>query len=177
MKYNIITTVLFTLLFLNTPCIADTKKDFSLHGIKLGIDEETLTEDYPEFNCEADSSNLELRHCKAKFDPTSQSGVFEKLRGSSIDILVIFRKNKLININIPFYKVFFETSAQFFIEQYGQPKIIEKVIKNKHGKEQNNRTLLWIQGDESIIYWEVDEDRFSNENNDEYSKILFLLKE
>jgi hypothetical protein len=174
---NRIITLLITILLHCSLAYADDDKDFSLHGIRLGIDEEVLVEEYPEFNCEKDQSNSELRRCTAKFDPTSQPGVFEKLRGSTIDIHITFRKDKLVNINIPFYSVLFEPTSQFFSEQYGQPKVLQNSIKNIHGKEQKNTILQWTQGSESIIYWKIDEDQFKKDNTDEYSRVLFLLKE
>jgi len=175
MKNSIITLLVTTLL--QSSLVYSDDKDFSLHGIKLGINEEILIEEYPEFNCEKDKSNSELRRCTAKFDPTSQPGVFERLRGSSIDIHITFRKDKLVNINIPFYSGLFVPASQFFENQYGQPKVLQNSIKNIHGKEEKNTILQWTQGGESIIYWKIDEDRFKNDNTDEYSRILFLLKE
>ena len=177
MKNFIIATLLLISLLQSFSSYADAPKDFSLHGIKLGIDEEMLLENYLEFNCATDVSNPDLRRCKAKFDPTSEPGVFEKLRGVKIDILLTFRNDKLVNISIPFYRALYEPQSKFFAKQYGQPKMTQKSIKNKHGKEYKNTTLHWTQGSESIIYWEIDEGRFNSEGTDEYSRILFLLKE
>jgi len=152
-------------------------RDFSFHGIKLGLSEEEMAEEYPEFNCEADQSNAELRRCKGKIDPLERPGVFEKLRGTSLDTLLTFRNDKLVNISIPFYKSLFKPFSHSFAEFYGQPKITKNIIKNKQGGEWENTVLIWNQGAESIVYWEVDEGRFKNTGKDEYSRILFLIKE
>jgi len=174
MKYKITSTVFITLfIFINTAVAAS---NLSFHGINLGVDEETLTENYPEFACNTDSKNPELRRCHAKFDPTSQSGVFEKLRGSKLNITLTFVNDKLVNINIPFYRALFKPTAQFFTDHYGRPKLAHEKVVGKQGKSLNNSILIWKRGKESIVYWEIDKNRYAN-GNYEYSRILFLLKE
>lgn len=156
---------------------AGDSTDLSCHGLRLGMSEAALSEDFPEFKCEADGSNPELRRCKGKFDPTKSPGPFQKLRGSHVESLLTFRGGKLVNIHIPFYTALFEPGSLFFVQYYGQPKMTQGLIKNGQGTERENTTLIWTQGSESIIYWKIDEDRFMNGNDDTSSRILFVLKE
>lgn len=177
MKYHIIFALIAVLNIISFNVYGLEERDFVFHGIKLGINEELLTEDYPEFDCKDDASNPELRRCKTGFDPTSVPGVFGALRGSTIDTTLIFHKDKLVNINIQFYRAFFKPTTQFFVKYYGDPVVTQETIKSKQGNEKANTVYLWRNGKESIVYWEINKDRYVNDNDDEYSQILFLLKE
>jgi len=177
MKIKTIIVVIISVFFLSVNTHAETEKDFSIHGIKLGMDMDSLSEEYPDFECNTDPSNPDIQRCKGEIDPTAQSGVFEKLRGTSIKMTLVFVKEKLVNINIPFYRALFKPTSHFFIQHYGQPKASRKAIKNQSGKEQANTVLVWRNGNESIIYWEIDEGRYTKTDDNTYSRILFILKE
>jgi len=177
MNIKTIIIVIISVFFLPVITYAETEKDFSIHGIKLGMDMNSLSAEYPDFECNAGSSNSDIQRCKGEIDPTAQTGVFDKLRGTSVNMTLVFVKDKLVNINIPFYRALFKPTSHFFIQYYGQPKASQKTILNQSGGKQTSTTLVWRNGKESIIYWEIDEGRYKKTGDNTYSRILFILKE
>jgi hypothetical protein len=176
MKLLIYINLVLLILFSNTTVYAESDKDFSFHGIELGMNEEQLEEDYSEFNCTSDQSNQDLRRCTALFEVANNPGVFNKLRGGKLETSLTFNKDELVNISIVFFSSLFDPATQLFAKYYGKPKLSKSIIKNRDGEELKNTTLIWIQGTKSIVYWKYNENEYKYENNTEYSRILYLLK-
>jgi len=169
-RTQVVLPLIAALLFCTQTVFAADNRAYDFHRIALGSSESSLVMIFPQFSCSADKTDSALHRCHAKLMLKDDPGVL-KGYASKVDVHLVYRNDKLVNIRFPFYPAFYDMASTLFTQHYGPPDSTRsEEIKLKNGSLVTNTKTLWRNNNQSILF-----EKYTGSS--EISDMLFSLKQ